>query len=81
MDSAKPMSVARSQVHTSPPSAVSRIDMSLMRTGSARAFRRSASSRAALSLMGAAETGSQQIGVLTSIMGRAFGMVRAYPLT
>ncbi|KHJ70411.1 hypothetical protein QR64_24115 [Rhodococcus sp. Chr-9] len=68
-------------MHTSPSSAVSRIDMSLMRTGSASAFSRRASSRAALSLIGAAETGSQQIGALTSITGRAFGMVRAYPLT
>src|ERR1035437_7082795 len=74
VDSLVPTAAARSQVQTSPALLVSRSDISLMRAGSASAFRRRATSIAASSVSGAAETGAQQIGAVRSSVGRALGM-------
>ncbi|SKY38561.1 Uncharacterised protein [Mycobacteroides abscessus subsp. abscessus] len=73
--------VARSQVQIPSPVSVSRIETSLIRTGSASALSRRAISRAVSSSRGAADTGAQQIGALMSTIGRAFGMTRPYPGT
>src|SRR3954447_2509611 len=70
--SVTPTAGARSHVHTS--SAASNSDISRTRTGSASAFRRSATSSASSSFTGAAATGAQQMGALVSMIGRAFGM-------
>ncbi len=74
-----PTAVARSQVQTSPASSVSKIDISLIRTGSASALSRSATCRAASSSIGEADTGAQQMGAVISITGNVLGMTWILP--
>lgn len=79
MGSDSPTAVARSQVQTSPASSVSKIDISLIRTGSASALSRSATCRAASSSIGEADTGAQQMGAVISITGNVLGMTWILP--
>ena len=55
--------------------------MSLIRTGSASALSRNATSSAAASSIGDAETGAQQMGAVMSITGRVLGMPELYRLS
>ena len=55
--------------------------MIFTRAGSARAFRRSATSSASWSLMGPAATGAQQTGEDTSMVGSVLGTKPVWPVT
>lgn len=73
VDSASPTAAARSQLHSSPALLLNKSDISLTRTGSAKALSRSAISNAASSPTGPAATGKQHTGAETSTSGSVLG--------